>query len=178
MSDAQSDAEDEMDDGPPPPPLTTEQGDELLAAIAEMRKSSKTLKREVHGWALTWTTRGKAGAKVRGDLLAIDPRDGQKLFSSASIERKLMRREDVAVEEAKPQVEASSSAAEKARVPRAVAALMSSETFNAAPSGEGDEGGECGEGGKGGEAGGQREGDGPQGAHPQAARAEAHWTCS
>ena len=38
MSDAQSDAEDEMDDGPPPPPLTTEQGDELLAAIAEMRK--------------------------------------------------------------------------------------------------------------------------------------------
>ena len=56
------------------PDLTAEQAAEVIAAIGELRKSTKNVKQDIHGWHLEWTLRAKTRT---GDLLALDPRDGK-----------------------------------------------------------------------------------------------------
>ena len=86
-SDAEPIAENTADNEPGiPADLTPEQQDELIDAIADLRKLKKNTKRTVHGWTLEWTLRARTKT---GDLCAIDPRDGKKYHSKPAVQRKL-----------------------------------------------------------------------------------------
>ena len=65
------------------------QREEIVERIKDIRKSTKNSKISVHGWTIEWTLRDKRHSSTRGDLVMIDPRDGQKLFSVVSVQRKL-----------------------------------------------------------------------------------------
>ena len=71
-----------------PAVLDDAQKERLLAAIEEMRRSSRNVNTRCLGWHLEYTLR-KNGGTTRGDMLAVDPADGQKLFSIVSVKRKL-----------------------------------------------------------------------------------------
>ena len=71
-----------------PAVLDDAQKERLLAAIEEMRRSSRNVNMRCLGWHLEYTLR-KNGGTTRGDMLAVDPADGQKLFSIVSVKRKL-----------------------------------------------------------------------------------------
>ena len=58
------------------------------APMRKAKQSSQTKTRVVLGWTLTYTLR-PPGACSRGDLLIVDPRDEQKIFSVISFKRKL-----------------------------------------------------------------------------------------
>ena len=66
-----------------------EHKEQLLAAIDAMRASTKNVTTSCLGWSLTYTLRKQPGSSTRGDMMVIDPSDGQKLFSIVSIKRKL-----------------------------------------------------------------------------------------
>ena len=66
----------------------------LLNAIEEMRSTGAEDEREVCGWKLQYSRRG---AGMRGDMVAVDPRDGEKLQSIVGIKRKLGINTDPAV---------------------------------------------------------------------------------
>ena len=57
-------------------PLLPEETTKLLNAIEEMRSTGAENEREVCGWKLQYSRRG---AGMRGDMVAVDPRDGEKL---------------------------------------------------------------------------------------------------
>ena len=67
----------------------------------------------VHGWNVVFTLRGGCSS-TRGDLMVVDPRDGQKIFSIVSLKRKLGL-EDAPPPEAPPERRARRSAAEQLR---------------------------------------------------------------
>ena len=67
-------------------PLLPEETTKLLDAIEEMRSTGAEKEREVCGWKLQYSRRG---AGMRGDMVAVDPRDGEKLQSIVGIKRKL-----------------------------------------------------------------------------------------
>ena len=71
-----------------PTPLTVAQMEDVLSAVVQLRASVKSTKAVVHGWVLEWTMR-KPGSTTKGDLLAVDPRDGQPYMSQVAIKRKL-----------------------------------------------------------------------------------------
>ena len=75
--------------------LTDAEIEELFAAVEVMRKAPSNTDKWVHGWRLIFTLRGRPGSSTRGDMTAIDPRDGQKLYSIVSMRRKLSATEDV-----------------------------------------------------------------------------------
>jgi hypothetical protein len=77
---------DEPDEAPAV--LNNAQKERLLAAIEEMRRSSRNVNTRCLGWRLEYTLR-KNGGTTRGDMMAVDPADGQKLFSIVSVKRKL-----------------------------------------------------------------------------------------
>ena len=71
-------------------PLTAAQKDAVVEAIMQMRAAQETAKAVVHGWVIEWVRRSSKGASsVRGDLLAVDPRDGRQYQSLVAIKRKL-----------------------------------------------------------------------------------------
>jgi hypothetical protein len=53
---------------------------ELIAAIEAMRRRNANTDEVVHGWRLIYTLRDRHSS-TRGDMTAIDPIDGQKIFS-------------------------------------------------------------------------------------------------
>ena len=123
---------------PAPEPLTAEQGEELVAAIDEIRKANRNVTRRLHGWTLEWKTRPRG--TQRGDLCAIDPRDGQKLFSTASVQRKLLSGSSAAPpsdDAPKDDDDPSASAAKGSRVPRAVSQLNSQLVLDAPEASDG-----------------------------------------
>ena len=60
--------------------LTDAQAEELLAAVEAMRRRPSNTDEYLHGWRLIYSLRA-AGSSSRGDMTAIDPRDGQKIYS-------------------------------------------------------------------------------------------------
>ena len=82
-------ADDEPDESSPPAVLNDEQKEQLIAAIDEMRRSTKNVNRRYLGWKLEFNLRKQPGSSTRGDMMVIDPADGQKLFSVVSVKRKL-----------------------------------------------------------------------------------------
>ena len=72
----------------PPAVLSDQQKEQLLAAIEEMRRATKNVNTVCFGWKLVYTLR-KQGGTTRGDMMVIDPADGQKLYSVVSVKRKL-----------------------------------------------------------------------------------------
>ena len=78
----------------PPHDLSDAQIEELITAIEQMRRRNKNTDEYVHGWRLIYTLRG-GNSSTRGDMTAIDPRDGQKIFSLVGVRRKLDSVEDV-----------------------------------------------------------------------------------
>ena len=68
--------------------FTEAQVDDLFDAVEAMRKRPKNTDEYVHGWRLIYTLRS-AGSAARGDMTAVDPRDGQKIYSMVSLRRKL-----------------------------------------------------------------------------------------
>ena len=53
-----------------------------------MRRRNKNTDEFVHGWRLIYALRD-GRSSTRGDMTAIDPRDGQKIFSLIGVKRKL-----------------------------------------------------------------------------------------
>ena len=80
-----------MEDLTPDPTVEWDeaQKQEIVEAIKHIRTSKKNAKIVVHGFRIEWTLRDKRHSSMRGDLVMIDPRDGQKLFSVVSVQRKL-----------------------------------------------------------------------------------------
>ena len=78
------------------------QQEELFRAIAEVRKATASTDRMVHGWSITWSVREVSGAKVRGDLCVVDPRDHRKYNSVIALRRKLGLVDGEAVESMVP----------------------------------------------------------------------------
>ena len=69
--------------------LTVDEKEAIIEAMKALKKSSRNATQEVHGWRLQYKLRASKGGPVRGDMSAIDPSDGQELFSIISMERKL-----------------------------------------------------------------------------------------
>ena len=70
-------------------PWPEEQAEALIKAVEAMRRRDVGTDELVHGWRLVYTLRAPGGAS-RGDMCAIDPRDGQKIFSLVGLKRKLL----------------------------------------------------------------------------------------
>lgn len=68
--------------------MSEQQVEELITAVETMRRRSTSTDEYVHGWRLIYTLRGGHGS-TRGDMTAIDPTDGQKIFSLVGLKRKL-----------------------------------------------------------------------------------------
>jgi hypothetical protein len=69
-------------------PWPEDQAKEIVKAVETIRRQSASTNELVHGWRLTYTRRAP-GAATRGDMCAIDPRDGQKIFSLVGLKRRL-----------------------------------------------------------------------------------------
>jgi len=86
---AAADEPDDPDDPDEAPVVLNDaQKERLIAAIDEMRRSTRNVNTRCLGWRLEYNLR-KNGGTTRGDMMAIDPADGQKLFSVVSVKRKL-----------------------------------------------------------------------------------------
>ena len=66
--------------------LTASQAEELVTHVVELRKAGKKSSCKLYGWSIECSVRANAKAV---DLCVVDPRDGQKLHSIISIQRKL-----------------------------------------------------------------------------------------
>ena len=75
-------------DADAPSMLSEAQRNEIVDAVKQMVKAGKRYSAVLHGWDLKYNLR-KTGTAVRGDMCAIDPRDGQKIFSQIALKRKL-----------------------------------------------------------------------------------------
>ena len=75
-------------DADAPTLLSEAQRNEIVDAVKQMVKAGKRYSAVLHGWDLKYNLR-KTGTAVRGDMCAIDPRDGQKIFSQLALKRKL-----------------------------------------------------------------------------------------
>ena len=75
--------------GLPPHGLDDEQIEKLFGAIDEMRRVSRGCDYSLFGWRLVYTLRRAPGSSTRGDIMVVDPRDGQKIFSTLGLKRKL-----------------------------------------------------------------------------------------
>ena len=75
-------------DADAPTLLSEAQRNEIVDAVKQMVKAGKRYSAVLHGWDLKYNLR-KTGTAVRGDMCAIDPRDGQKIFSQIALKRKL-----------------------------------------------------------------------------------------
>ena len=73
--------------------LTEEQQEEVLQKVEEIRKRPRDTDEYLHGWRLIYTLR-TAGSAARGDLTAVDPRDGKKIYSLVSLRRRFAGEED------------------------------------------------------------------------------------
>jgi hypothetical protein len=73
--------------------LTEEQQEEILQKVEEIRKRPRSTDEYLHGWRLIYTLR-TAGSAARGDLTAVDPRDGKKIYSLVSLRRRFAGEED------------------------------------------------------------------------------------
>ena len=60
----------------------------IVRTMEEIRRAGRNANRTFSGWQLSYTVR-KDGGYVRGDMCAIDPADGQKIFSVIGMKRKL-----------------------------------------------------------------------------------------
>ena len=78
----------EESEAPPDGKLSEEQKEHLLQAIEQMRRATKNVNTKCLGWTLCYTLR-KQGGSTRGDMMVVDPADGQKLYSVVSVKRKL-----------------------------------------------------------------------------------------
>ena len=73
-------------DADAPTLLSEAQRNEIVDAVKQMVKAGKRYSAVLHGWDLKYNLR-KTGTAVRGDMCAIDPRDGQKIFSQIALKR-------------------------------------------------------------------------------------------
>jgi hypothetical protein len=92
-------------DGLPPHGLSDEQIEEVLEEVRRCKKAARASDKTIHGWRVMYTLRRHGTAANRGDICVIDPRDGQKIFSTVGLERKMGRVE--AMESVPPTVRGS-----------------------------------------------------------------------
>ncbi|KAL1521940.1 hypothetical protein AB1Y20_021588 [Prymnesium parvum] len=75
-------------EGLAPHGLSEAQLEQLLTSVNEAKRSSKAVDKTLFGWRIVYTLRGP-GSASRGDMMVVDPRDEQKIFSMVGLKRKL-----------------------------------------------------------------------------------------